>query len=103
LRRLKAAAPPVGRRAGFARSRKVGEYEGKAMAIERFEKVLYRTSDGKEFDDEKEAKIHESTLDLTSFLDSSDIYWRKDVDPEEVAKLILAHFVVLRRKGTPDA
>lgn len=73
------------------------------MAIVRVERVLYQTSDGQEFADEKEAQNHEDTLDLASFLDCTDIYWRRGVDPAEVAKEILANYVVVRRKDKSNA
>ena len=54
-----------------------------------FRKV-YITDDGQEFDSEEEALKHEIVLNISRFLEDSDIHWR-DIGPDDVAKYIVAN------------
>lgn len=75
------------------------------MAITAVQRTIYQTADGAEFDSEQEAKSHERTLELSHFLEESGIYWREDVDPTEVARLILEEYAVVpkRKRSTKHA
>lgn len=68
------------------------------MAITAVQRTIYQTADGAEFDNEQEARYHERILELSTFLQESGIYWRQDVDPTEVARLILEGYTLAPKR-----
>jgi hypothetical protein len=61
------------------------------MAIARLEKIVYRTSNGVEFDTLEKAEEYERRREIVEVLDASDIYWR-DTSPEEVVRVLEKRF-----------
>lgn len=71
------------------------------MAIEMLEKIVYRTSNGVEFDSLEEAEEYERRREIVEVLDASDIYWC-DTSPEEVVRVLETRFHLVP-KGKADA